>query len=221
MLRSAFLLVAATIVSVAILPAVVTASPPNSETLTSRASAVDEAKDCGECEDTLGPVYTHWFDGGFGSWFCGTIGGGEQRGTPLSFATLASNVGLAWRARPSTLAGGSEDCYNCEGGGCHSAQAPATCSSSHPYCPVVGGGDATRAVAEVEQYTASQSTIDMKSVAELIVRYPENFYLNIERSALQIVDCQGRIAGHLPVKLSFDLVLAVRHSAYRSEDRRG
>ena len=72
---------------------------------------------------------------------------------------------------------------------------PGTCASKHG--PPCGGG--AFAMVDMDQLRGSVETEDAQAVKSLLANHTESTALNVERSAVQVMDCEGTVIAHFPV----------------------
>ena len=85
-------------------------------------------------------------------------------------------------------------------GGPHNSKPcfPGTCDSEHgPECFRGGGGPF--AMVDMDQLRGSIEAKDVQAVTNLLANHTESTALNVERSAVQVMDCQGAVIAHFPV----------------------
>lgn len=76
---------------------------------------------------------------------------------------------------------------------------PGTCASEHsPYCGLPDGGGKF-AMVDMERLRGSIEAKDAQSVKDLLANHTESTALNVERSAVQVMDCEGAVIAHFPV----------------------
>ncbi len=138
------------------------------------------------------------FEGGgthtFNHASCGAGGGSDQDGFQVEFA----GVGASASDRPHL--DGEEDCYDCHSfNSCHDNVQQGSCSGSHDECHPTEDLDLLEA-AVLSQ--TPEAIVRLVSAGKLRVAYTQ------ERSAIQVLDCSGRIAGQYVVPaLWFEVLL--------------
>lgn len=86
-------------------------------------------------------------------------------------------------------------------GGVHNSKPcfPGSCDTKHgPACPPREGGGHF-AMVDMEQLRGSIKAKDARAVKDLLADYAHSTALNVERSAVQVINCQGAVIAHFPV----------------------
>ncbi len=75
---------------------------------------------------------------------------------------------------------------------------PGSCKSEHsPACELGRGG--TFAMVDMDRLRGSIAAKDAHAVKDLLADHTESTALNVERSAVQVMDCEGTVIAHFPV----------------------
>lgn len=73
-----------------------------------------------------------------------------------------------------------------------------TCWRKHgPACRASAGG--TFAIVDMDRLRGSIESRDVQGVKNLLANYTQSTVLNIERSAVQVINCEGAFIAHFPV----------------------
>ncbi len=77
---------------------------------------------------------------------------------------------------------------------------PGSCDTLHgPACPPPEDGGGNFAMVDMEQLRGSIKAKDVHAVKDLLADYAHSTALNVERSAVQVINCQGAVIAHFPV----------------------
>lgn len=134
------------------------------------------------------------FEGGgdhvFAGVACGAGGGTDAQPDGL----LASFAGVIARVLPLPphIGGGEEDCYTCHpsfGDSCHDNPLPGDC----------GIHDGCHPDEDLQDLKVAILAEDMVAFQEVVARGTLNLQINRQRSAVQVKDCDNRIAGQYVV----------------------
>ncbi len=75
---------------------------------------------------------------------------------------------------------------------------PGTCDTLHgPKCSLGGGG--TMTMVDIDRLRGSIKAKDGRAVKNLLANHTQSTALNVERSAVQVLDCEGAVIAHFPV----------------------
>ena len=79
---------------------------------------------------------------------------------------------------------------------------PLSCAVKHgPRCGRDGGG--MFAMVDMDRLRGSIEAKDVEAVKDLLANYAQSTALNVERSAVQVMDCEGAVIAHFPVGQRF------------------
>ena len=74
-----------------------------------------------------------------------------------------------------------------------------TCWTMHgPACPDPDGGG-TFAMVDMDRLRGSIEAKDVQAVKDLLADHTQSTALNVERSAVQVMNCEGAVIAHFPV----------------------
>ena len=74
-----------------------------------------------------------------------------------------------------------------------------TCDSNHsPFCGFPDGGG-TFAMVDMDRLRGSIEAKDVQAVKDLLANHTQSTALNVERSAVQVMNCAGAVIAHFPV----------------------